>query len=81
MWPDRVEAHDDLMFTNYETAKAMVTDHQQQLQDEAGRRRLIRFARRIRRAAGTEHQDVNAVVHHLPTRARVPVPPEERAAS
>ena len=83
---DRVEAHDGPMLTNFDTAQAMVAHHQQQLRDEAGRRRLVRFARRARHSVESDGADHEAVVHRLPRRDRLSTtaeatPPEERAAS
>jgi hypothetical protein len=69
------------MLTNFETAQAMVAHHQQELRNEASRRRLLRFARRARHSADVDGDDGGAKVHRLPSRTHRPLPPEELAAS
>ena len=44
-------AHDGPMFTSYDTARALVADHQHQLQQEAVVGRFLRRSRKVHRAA------------------------------
>lgn len=47
----RVEAHPEVMFNDFQTTKALVSDRQRTLTREAASFRLARTARKARRAA------------------------------
>jgi len=74
MWADRVVAHDEAMYTNYDFTRALVADHQQQLHDNARLHRLAVLGRRARRARTESAADqVVSTVHRLPVQvARTP---------
>ena len=82
MWPHRVVAHDDFMYTNYELTRALVIDHQQRLHENARQHRLAVLARRAQRAeAKTAADQAVSRVHHLPARVVRTDDGETRAAS
>lgn len=59
MCPPRVEAHPEVMFNDFETTKALVSDRQRTLTREAATFRLARAARKARRASADvrSHRD------------------------
>jgi hypothetical protein len=64
MWPERVEAHDDLMFSDYATNKRLVADRQARYHHQAQQDRLLRLLRLGRRRRRAESDP--AVLTHLP---------------
>ena len=82
MWPHRVVAHDDVMFTSYELSRTMVNDRQQRLLENAQQHRLAVLGRRAQRAdAETATGQGVSSVHYLPARVVRTDDGETRAAS
>jgi hypothetical protein len=86
MWPHRVVAHDDFMFTDYEFSRGLVIDRQQQLRETARQHRLAGLGRRAQRAeakanAKAAADQADSRVHYLPARVWRTGDGETRAAS
>ena len=82
MWPPRVGAHDDVMFTNYDFSRGLAGDRQHRLLENARQHRLAVFGRRAQRAEAEAAADLAvSSVHYLPTPVVRTGDGETRAAS
>jgi hypothetical protein len=69
MWPERVEAHDDLMFSDYATNQRLVADRQARYHHQAQLDRLLPHLRlgRWRRRASSDGAAVTRLRSVEPT--------------